>query len=233
MYNKDYILEQLSFIQNKINKKKVDIIAVTKTHPFDLLALCSSIGISKLGENRIQEALPKWDQCKEKNISITPHLIGNLQSNKIKYLNDTIYSYDALSSVEQVHKIKNHYEKKQYKPLKVLIQINSSMEEQKSGIPIHDVDTIHKVIEACILSQKYISLEGFMTIGPTPTLKDTMDIKQIQICFERTRKIKEEMEANFGLQWQRLSMGMSHDFEIAIQEGATEIRIGSLLFGTR
>ena len=232
MSDKNKIIDNLNLLKNKIGN--IDIIAITKTHTFDVYKICCELGLNKIGENKVQEAFSKWEMVNKEKLNLETHLVGNLQSNKIKYLNNLLYSYDALSSLEHLKQINSLWDNKQYSPLKILIQINSSNELQKSGFLHTDISNIIHCVKECLSYKKNIILEGFMTIGPTPNSSiDSSYLTQVSQSFGIVRNIKEKIEQEFNIKLPRLSMGMTHDYEIAIQEGATEIRIGSLLFGNR
>ena len=254
MLGQDTIKSNLYHLKNdltKITSDPIQIIVVTKTFPAEVYQICYELGISHIGENKVQELINKVSTINsiiKKNISI--HFLGHLQTNKIKYLIGNIYSLDSLSSLKQFQKlealclkaskeIQNTKENKiVLKPLSVLLQINSTNELNKTGIIIHNEKEIYNIVKKCIQSN-FIRLEGLMTIGPTPTSSNNFDVNQKQYieearkAFQKTQQIKNNLEKDFSVKLSRLSMGMSQDYKIAVDEGCTEIRIGSLLFGKR
>ncbi len=245
MLTKKKIQKNLEMLQNRISaisSKDVDIIAVTKGFPIEIYQVCKEININKLGENKVQELKEKSDFFSSTGNKFEMHYIGHLQTNKIKYLKNIIDSIDSLTSLKQMNMIKSVWKNKSIvsrsnkSRLSVLLQINTTLEEQKFGIRSDDWKSILSLAQRCICIEG-ISLEGIMTIGPTPSSPKEIHKREYQNrtakCFRSALHIKAKMEKELGLKLPRLSMGMSHDFEIAIQEGSTEIRIGSYLFGQR
>ncbi len=202
------------------NPSDITVLSVSKTFPAEYVQEAVDSGIRLFGENRVQEA-------KEKIPALTGdfafHMIGHLQSNKAKdavSLFDVIHSIDSLSTLEKVDQEAFRLGKVQ----KILIQINSSGEETKSGTDFQNASEL----AGRALDLKNISLLGFMTIGP---LNGTPE--SIRTSFRRTRETLEKTNLKYGISLKELSMGMSGDFETAVEEGATIIRVGSLIFGGR
>tara|TARA_Y100001936_G_C15762078_1_gene501779 strand:- start:23 stop:664 length:642 start_codon:yes stop_codon:yes gene_type:complete len=189
------------------------VIAVSKTFPIEYIKPAIDHGHIHFGENKVQEAAEKWTEIKEKNDSIKLHLIGKLQTNKVKFclpLFDFIHSLDNLKLAE---KIANEQEKKNFKP-KLFIQINIGEEDQKNGISINEFETFYKKIEDFNLD-----IIGLMCIPPF--------VDDTKIYFEKMVKIKNETNLR------ELSMGMSNDYIVAAKNSATYVRIGSKIFGAR
>ena len=189
------------------------VIAVSKTFPIEHIKPAIDHGHTHFGENKVQEAVEKWTEIKEKNKSIKLHLIGKLQTNKVKFclpLFDFIHSLDNLRLAE---KIANEQEKKNFKP-KLFIQINIGEEDQKNGILINEFETFYKRIEDFNLD-----IIGLMCIPPF--------VDDTKIYFEKMVKIKNETNLR------ELSMGMSNDYIVAAKYSATYVRIGSKIFGAR
>ncbi len=165
------------------------------------------------GENKVQEAVEKWTEIKERNNSLKLHLIGKLQTNKVKFclpLFDFIHSIDSIKLAE---KIANEQAKKNFKP-KVFIQINIGEEDQKSGVSIKDFENFYKKI-----SDFELDIIGLMCIPPF--------VNDTKIYFEEMVKIKKKTNL------EELSMGMSNDYLSAAKNSATYVRIGSKIFGER
>lgn len=199
---------------------EVTIIGVTKTHPAGLVREAVSAGITEIGENRIQEAEPK---IRELSGIARWHMIGHLQTNKVKKaveLFDVIQSVDSMRLAEEINKRAGEIGKK----FECFVEVNSSGESAKSGIL--PVEAIYLIRQIHALSN--IKLTGLMTVGPL-----THDQSEIRRAFALCRNLFNEGRAIVGEQFCHLSMGMSDDFELAIAEGSTMIRIGSLLFGRR
>ena len=187
------------------NAEEITLIAVTKTIPKVNIDEAIEAGIEDIGENRVQE-------LESKNLQgATVHLIGHLQTNKVKKaveLADIIHSVDSLKLAKKIE---------QYSPgHKILIQINTSNEESKFGLVTGDENQIKEILKL------NLNVIGLMTIGP-----HTANETQILESFQLLRKLKEKYKLA------HLSMGMSNDFELAIKEGATMIRVGSAIFGAR
>ena len=206
----------LNSIKNEVELRgsKTEIIAVSKTFPLDKIKPLIDYGHIHFGENKVQEAVEKWTEQKKINKNIKLHLIGKLQTNKVKYclpLFDYIHSLDSLKLAE---KISTFQIKEKFKP-KIFIQINVGNEVQKNGIQINELDFF---INEC---QKNFDLDivGFMCIPPIS--------ENPKSYFEKMKKLAEQFSFN------DLSMGMSSDYLEAISFNATFVRIGSKIFGER
>lgn len=200
--------------------EEVTVISVSKTFPYDAVQEAVDSGIRLFGENKVQEAREKIPMLKGDFVF---HMIGHLQTNKAREavaLFDVIHSIDSLHIAEKVNAEAARIQKTQ----KILIQLNASGEDSKSGA---DFTEALKIAERC-LGMNNISLLGFMTIGPL--YGSEADIRR---AFAKTREALEQANGRLGTAMKELSMGMSGDFEAAISEGATMIRVGSLIFGRR
>lgn len=217
------LLDEIENLSNKTSfREKVKLVAVSKTFNSDRILEAYSYGLRDFGENRVQEALLKIDQLKEYK-DIRWHLIGHLQSNKVKKCNvfSFIQSIDSIKLVEELCKFEDSERPD------ILIQINSSRELTKSGLYFEQVyPFFDELIEKDLINK--IKIRGLMTIGPL-----TEDVEKIRLAFRQTRKIYEELQVKYNLTFDILSMGMSDDYKIAIEEGSTMVRIGSLIFGER
>ncbi len=223
------IAENLNKIQNKINnacltagRNPVDIrlIAVTKTVSVQIINDAVSAGLKEFGENKAQDLFEKFNKLKE---PVIWHFIGHLQTNKAKYAVRTaeyIHSIDSVKLAEEINKQAAKLEKIQ----KVLLEIKTSSEESKFGL--EDENEIYRVAEYCKKADN-LNPVGLMTIAPY-----TENQNLIRKSFIDLRNLKDTLNKQ-GYAFTELSMGMTSDFEIAIEEGATMIRIGSALFGER
>jgi hypothetical protein len=225
------IRENLERVQEKIEKaaikagrdpRTVMLVAVSKTVEAERVHEAIQAGVNILGENYVQEARDKIDKLGH---TVEWHFIGHLQTNKAKYavdLFDVIHSIDRVDLVQEIDRIAA----KKGKTIPVLIQVNISGEESKHGI---DRDDLIRLIDE-IIPLRNISLQGLMTMPP---YFDNPDMARPY--FQVLRGIKEEMNQRFkgDISLQELSMGMSSDFEAAIEEGATLVRIGTAIFGER
>ncbi len=232
-----YNLEKLKSNIHDLVKDSIDIIAVTKMLPYEVYDICDKLNMVHIGENQAQELKNKFESnLNVVNKKLKYHFIGHLQTNKIKDVVDILFSLDTLHSIKQIEKLNQLCIKKNIYNLPVLLQLNSTNEKNKSGIPIKQVEQVLDITHKC-LENNILNLEGLMTIGPTPASSSKEDQvihrRETQRAFSKTYKMKEFIYRETGHKLHRLSMGMSHDYKIAIEEGSTEIRIGSSLFGAR
>lgn len=188
----------------------VTLIAVTKTVPVDRIREAVDLGLRDFGESRWQEAREKLPQLPA---DLTWHFIGRLQSNKAKKVAESFQVIHTLDSPSQLPEIA-----KAGRPVDALIELNLAGEAQKGGIPIETLDEFR----ALVLNYHQVRLRGLMTVGPL-----CEDPEAMRPTFRTLRDLGSRCRA----EW--LSMGMSGDFEVGIQEGATHIRVGSALFGAR
>ena len=209
-------INNINLIKNEADliRKDINIIAVSKTFPIQEVKPLVKNGHIHFGENKVQEAIEKWEKLKNKNHNIKLHLIGKLQTNKVKFclpLFDYIHSLDNLKLAE---KISLQQIKTNFKP-QIFIQVNIANEVQKNGI---DVSKLKDFLEEC---QKKLNLNiiGLMCIPPNN--ENT----------EKYFKEMNELNKKFGLK--ELSMGMSGDYIEAINHGSTFVRVGSKIFGER
>ena len=209
-------IKNLNIISSEIDlkKKKSEIIAVSKTFPINSILPLIKYGHIHYGENKVQEAKEKWASIKNDYKHVKLHLIGKLQTNKVKYvlpLFDYIHSLDSLKLAE---KISVEQEKKKFKP-QIFVQVNIGKEEQKNGILVEDLE---EFLNSC--KQNYdLNIIGLMCLPPN-------DGNSYQY-FSEMKKLNEKN----GLK--ELSMGMSEDYIAAIENGSTFIRVGSKIFGER
>ena len=209
-------IKNLNIISSEIDlkKKKSEIIAVSKTFPINSILPLIKYGHIHYGENKVQEAKEKWATIKNDYKHIKLHLIGKLQTNKVKYvlpLFDYIHSLDSLKLAE---KISVEQEKKKFKP-QIFVQVNIGNEEQKNGVLVEDLE---EFLNSC--KQNYdLNIIGLMCLPP----KDGNSYQY----FSEMKKLNEKN----GLK--ELSMGMSEDYIAAIENGSTFIRVGSKIFGER
>ena len=208
------------------NPEEIKLIAVTKSQSIDKIKEASQLGLRIFGENRVQEAKIKIEALKEFiaqwKMNIEWHMIGHLQSNKVKEavrLFEIIHSMDS----EKLAILINKEAEKVGKIQRVLIQVKLSQEESKYGV---NIDKIEELMEFCT-NLPNLKVEGLMTIPPY--FENPEDSRPY---FKNLRQIKEILSQK-GYCLKELSMGMSNDFEVAIEEGATMVRIGTALFGQR
>ncbi|MDY6916667.1 MAG: YggS family pyridoxal phosphate-dependent enzyme [Chloroflexota bacterium] len=192
----------------------VTIIAITKGVPPERIAEALGAGITNVGENRVQEASEKTAYLSERGLHPVWHMVGHLQTNKAKTaldIFDIIHSVDSVRLAESISKRAQH-------PVPVLLQVNISGEETKSGFPV--AAAAQAAWEIGRLPN--IRVRGLMTIAPMMA-----DPEEVRPVFRRLRELRDSL----GLE--HLSMGMSDDFEVAVEEGATLVRIGRAIFEER
>lgn len=202
------------------NPNEIKLIAVSKTFGVDSIKKAREAGQQDFGENKAQELVSKFDILQN---SVTWHFIGHLQKNKVKYAvrsADYIHSVDSLALAEEIQKHAEKLGKKQT----ILIQAKTSEEETKSGVV--NMEELKKIAAYCSKASN-LNLVGLMTIAPF-----TDDENLIRKSFSDLRKLKSELNSE-GYNLTELSMGMTSDYVIAIEEGATMLRIGSAIFGER
>ena len=206
----------------KANRKRneVRLVAVSKTYPIEVIKEALILGQRDFGENRALELRDKFGLISD---DIYWHFIGHLQTNKVKYVikpAEFIHSVESIKLAEEINIQAAKIEKQQ----KILLEINSSNEESKFGL--RNEEKIFELAEYC-KNLKNIKLCGLMTMAPF-----TDDEEIIRKTFRSLRELKEKLNKS-GFEFSELSMGMTNDFEIAIEEGATMIRIGTAIFGSR
>jgi pyridoxal phosphate enzyme (YggS family) len=204
---------------NRVGRKDaVYLVAVSKTVPVDDIRTAIEEGVTIIGENRVQEAMLKHAQIRA---DVDWHMVGHLQRNKVKQAIQFFQMVQSIDKVETVAEI----EKRAKEPLDILIEINSSGEITKSGI---HPDKLHSLVDDLMNFSK-IRIKGLMTIGPF-----TDKVDEIRNAFILTRKCFEELKDKYNnLDISILSMGMTADYRIAIEEGSNMVRLGTAIFGGR
>ncbi|MFA5011932.1 MAG: YggS family pyridoxal phosphate-dependent enzyme [Ignavibacteria bacterium] len=224
-YLKDNYVDLINGIKNVCeeygrNFNDITLVAVSKTFPERDIEYINGIGHLDFGENKVQELKSKYDNLKDKNIKW--HLVGHLQSNKVKYIADFVHLIHSVDSFKLAQVIDEHA-KRNNRVIDVLIQVNTSNEDQKSGIEPYDTKNLCEDI--CKLEN--VRLKGLMTIGMF-----TDNEKIIRKNFSILRNLYIDLRVTFST-FEYLSMGMTSDYRIAIEEGANMLRIGSAIFGSR
>lgn len=199
----------------------VEIVAVTKTHGPEVVKEAWDAGLSVVGENKVQEAA--W----KKPASVSGpswHLIGHLQGNKVRHalaLFDFIHSVDSAKLLSRINAVAEETGASPH----VLLEVNVSGEKSKTGMPPAEVDEAMRLLRS---ECPRVTLEGFMTMAPFSESPE-----DARPCFRALRELRDAAEQKFGVGLPRLSMGMSGDYEVAVEEGATWVRLGTVLFGER
>lgn len=208
--------------EHSVTGEEVKLIAVTKTHGVDAIEEAIKLGVTDIGENIVQELTEKMDIIGDK---VRYHMIGNLQSNKVKYIyRDValIHSLDRLSLAKEIEKRAEQTDH----IVPCLVQVNIGDEASKGGLAY---DGVLPFLES-ILDYEHIKVEGLMAIAP-----NVEDEAYLRKLFRKMFALKEDIEKRRyeGVHMNHLSMGMSNDFTIAIEEGANMVRVGSRIFGKR
>ena len=212
------IVESFSKINSNIKKlnpkKLVNIIAVSKTFSLDYIMPLIDHGHMHFGENKVQEATAKWRSLKKEKKHLKLHMVGKLQSNKAKNAGE-LFDYIHSLDTQKLADVLSNYELNSGRNLKYFIQVNIGNELQKSGIPVSEIENFYNY---CI-NEKKLDIQGLMVIPPNDN---------------NTKKYFKTMnELNISLGLKELSMGMSSDYEDAVVNNSTFVRIGSLIFGKR
>jgi pyridoxal phosphate enzyme (YggS family) len=226
------IRENLARVQERIaaaarrarrSADAITLIAVSKTHPAEAIREAFEAGLRHFGENRVQEWEGKCGGLQD--LDATWHLIGHLQSNKAARaakLFQTVDSVDDFALAQRLSRAR--IELGAAGRLRVLIEVHIAEEEAKSGAAAEDLPELAESIAAL----PALELAGLMCIPPFME-----DAEEARPHFRRLRELRDDLSARIGVALPVLSMGMSHDFEVAIEEGATEVRVGTALFGAR
>lgn len=199
---------------------EVVLVAVTKGQPPEVVTAAAALGLRVFGENRVQEAKAKIPLCPD---SLHWHMIGHLQTNKCR---DAVELFEMIQSVDSLHLARelNKRAEQAAKRMPILIEVNASGESTKFGYKPEGLLTELKAINQL----PRLEIQGLMTMAPW-----TPEPEKVRPVFRKLRELKIECEQILGAPLPHLSMGMSNDFEVAIEEGATIVRIGTALFGPR
>ncbi len=223
--NLEKIWEKIKLSAEKVNRKADDIILLgaSKNQPVDKILQAYKAGLKYFGENKVQEGIKKIETLQKDYPDIHWHFIGGLQTNKAKY---AVKYFELIHSVDR-KELADEIDKRSKKINKVqdcLIEVNIGDEESKYGVKIDDLEELY---EYC-LNKTNINILGLMCIPPYSDNPENS-----RKYFVRLRELKENLERKFKKKLPHLSMGMSADFHIAIEEGATIVRIGTAIFGER
>jgi len=204
---------------------RVTVIAVTKGHPAEAVRAAVHAGVTDVGENRVQEGLSKKEEVGD--LPVKWHLIGHLQTNKVKYIPSTFSVVHSVDSSKLVHGLDTAWERRMAAgdemQLRVLVQVNVAGEQQKGGCQPEGLASLAREIS----QTEHLQLDGLMTMAPL-----TQDEGVQRSVFAKLRELRDGLQSK-GLRVPELSMGMSGDYEAAVAEGATMVRLGTVLFGER
>ena len=204
------------------NRQEVTLIAVSKTKPVELIREAMDAGADVFGENKVQELCDKYEQLPK---TLHWHLIGHLQRNKVKYIVDKVDLIHSVDSMRLAEEIGKEAEKKQT-DVKVLIEVNVAQEESKFGVSVDETEEL--VREIAKLPR--IHVLGLMTIAP-----NVSDPEENRPVFRTLKKLAVDIKMKNidNVRMDVLSMGMTGDYQVAIEEGATMVRVGTGIFGER
>jgi pyridoxal phosphate enzyme (YggS family) len=213
------VRERIAFAAERVGRDphEIKLVAVSKTHPASVLREAMDAGISVFGENKIQEGEGKIQELGRNGIEW--HLIGHLQSNKARKAVQLFDVIQSLDSIELAQRLERICVEEARVELPVLIQVDIAGEETKSGIPESESSKLINFLDSC----ERLKLQGVMVLPPFFD-----DPEATRPYFKRLRELRDKVIPNG-----ELSMGMSHDFEVAIEEGATIVRVGTAIFGGR
>ncbi len=203
--------------------EEITLIAVSKTRPVTMVEMAYDLGISDFGENRVQEALPKIAEFRPPGLRW--HMIGRLQSNKARKV---VSAFDSVQSIDSLHvaqALNRSIEVEQRGRLPVLLEVNVAGEQSKAGITGAEVP----VLARQIAELPHLELQGLMTVAP-----QVDNPEEVRPVFRELRSLRDRLRDELpDCSWKHLSMGMTDDYCIAIEEGATIVRVGRAIFGER
>ena len=203
--------------------ENVKLVAVSKTKPVELIMEAYNAGQLVFGENKVQEMTEKYELLPK---DIEWHLIGHLQTNKVKYIAPFVHLIHSVDSLKLLNEIEKQAQKSN-RVISVLLQVFIATEETKFGLDETELNDLINYVNANTEQYKHVKITGLMGMA-----SNTENETQIRTEFKNLKLIFEKLKTkNFKLQ--TLSMGMSHDYKIAFEEGSTMIRVGSLIFGER
>lgn len=211
---------------------EITLVAVTKTFPPEMIEEAWNAGLREFGENRLQEAEPKITWLREKGLDLNWHMVGHLQRNKVKKaigLFDIIHSVDSVRLAREI----SHRCTAKGTGMPILLEVNVSGESSKYGFRVQEANSqqeqqfLDAVEQLAALPR--LDVQGLMTMAPLDAPEEVL-----RSCFRSLRGLFEKLKEDFPeVNWRHLSMGMTDDFEVAIEEGATMIRVGRAIFGER
>lgn len=214
-------------IKDNLNAIRVTIpegvllVAVTKTRSVEEINEAIQLGVTDIGENKVQEILEKYERV----APVRWHLIGHLQTNKVKQIIDKVYMIHSVDSFHLATEI-NKRAAQAGITMRILIQVNAAEEESKFGIPSGDTEAL---IQDILAQCPQLIIQGLMFIAPFDDPQNVREyFSDVKRQFDQLKQINHPR-----LDFQVLSMGMSNDYEVAIEEGANLVRVGSAIFGTR
>jgi len=235
---KEKILANYNIVQERIHKAAVSVgrdpaqvklVVVTKGHTVEVIQTLIENGVTHIGENRVEEALPKMKALADQT-SVQWHMIGHVQSRKAQQVCEHFNFFHAMDRLKLVYRL-DRFSQEINRVLPVLLQFNVSGEETKSGWSAYDESGWESFLPdiAQVLELSHVDVQGLMTMAPYNQAPE--DSRPV---FARLARLRDFLACKFpSAKWDQLSMGMSGDFEVGIQEGATLVRIGTAILGER
>jgi PLP dependent protein len=219
------IQERIAAAAQKAGRRseEITLIGVSKTHPAEAIRAAFNAGLRHFGENRVQE----WEgkRPKVEDLAATWHLIGHLQSNKAARAARAFHGVDSLDDFDLAQRLdRARSDLAAEGKMRILLEVRVAEEETKSGVATEELPALAEKVTML----PRLELAGLMCIPPF--LEDSETVRPY---FRRLRELRDDLAKHLGRALPVLSMGMSHDFEVAIEEGATEVRVGTALFGSR
>ncbi len=222
--NLEYVRGAIAQAAGRVGRDAQDVtlIAVSKTVSLELVRIAYNLGVTNFGENRVQDALPKIAEFHPSDVSW--HMIGHLQSNKTSKVIGAFASVEGVDSLHLAQALERHASRQSIS-LSVLLQVNVSGEASKEGMSPAEVPEIARQIVAL----PHLRVEGLMTIAPI-----AQNPEETRPVFRQLRLLRDHLRDEVSQSdWRHLSMGMTDDYRVAIEEGATIVRIGRAIFGER
>ena len=201
------------------DSSEVRLVAVTKYVGPEVVRELVSLGVRDLGENRLQVAAPKLEALRD--LPICWHWIGHLQTNKVKSALESFRVFHSVDRLSLVNEIVRRLAGIEREPLPICLEVNISGEESKFGVSADEVEALGEKV----LNSPCLKWEGLMTMAPFAE-----DSEESRSTFAGLREVRDRLADHFQISLPRLSMGMSNDFEVALEEGATDLRIGTILY---
>ena len=214
------IHESIQLISKSI-PENVTLVAVSKTRTVEEMNAAYSLGVRDFAESKVQEFTEKYEQFHD---DVKWHFIGHLQRNKVKYIAGKVFLIHSLDSIRLLKEIEKQYQSINMKA-RVLVQLNIGREESKTGAMLEELDEILKEVELC----SYVEVLGLMTIIPEGSDEEN------RVYFKEMKRIFDRLRGNTykNISMEYLSMGMTGDYKVAVEEGANIIRVGEGIFGRR
>ena len=229
---KEQLFKNINLVREKIKESCLKsgrgencakLVGVTKTKPAELLRWACEYGLCTFGENRVQEFLKKWEELQ--GLPIEWHFIGYLQTNKVKYIVDKVVLIHSVDRPSLVDELQKRVSKKGIEKLPILVEVNVGGEETKAGV---EPSKVEELLEYILKNAPNLEVKGLMTVPPYRE-----NLEEVRPYFRQLRELRDQLEERLGIKLPELSMGMSHDFTVAIEEGATIVRVGRAIFGER